>query len=86
MEMLTGISVYGQAAKCREMLDLLREHEILAIFEKNMAQSNIFRANTVQVATIDIAEQISKLATLKEQGILSEEEFVAKKTELLAKM
>ena len=106
MEMLTGLSVYGQAAKCREMLDLLREHEILAIFERNMAQVNTMQANAMQanmmqanmmqanamqsnvmqVATVDIAEQISKLAALKEQGILSEEEFAAKKTELLAKM
>lgn len=81
MEMLTGTTVYGQAAKCREMMDLLREHEILAIFEKNAAPANVPSGGTV-----DIAEQIGKLATLKEQGILSDEEFAAKKAELLAKM
>lgn len=34
----------------------------------------------------DIPSQIKKLAELKESGILTEEEFNAKKTELLAKM
>ena len=32
------------------------------------------------------AEELKKLAELKEQGILSEEEFEAKKKEILAKM
>lgn len=35
---------------------------------------------------IDIPNQIKKLADLKSQGILTEEEFTQKKTELLAKM
>lgn len=35
---------------------------------------------------IDITDQIKKMADLKEAGILTEEEFQAKKTELLAKM
>jgi hypothetical protein len=34
----------------------------------------------------DIPAQIQKLAALKDQGILTEEEFTAKKAELLAKM
>ena len=34
----------------------------------------------------DIPAQIQKLAALKEQGILTEDEFAAKKAELLAKM
>ena len=34
----------------------------------------------------DIPEQIEKLASLKEKGILSEEEFQAKKTELLSRL
>lgn len=35
---------------------------------------------------LDIPEQIKKLAELKEQGILTEEEFLSKKTALLAKL
>lgn len=36
--------------------------------------------------TVDIVEQIQKLNGLKEAGILTEEEFNAKKAELLAKI
>jgi hypothetical protein len=38
------------------------------------------------VATESIPEQIKKLAELKEAGILSQEEFEAKKSELLSRM
>jgi hypothetical protein len=34
----------------------------------------------------DIPEQIRKLGELKEQGLLTDEEFAAKKTELLARL
>ena len=37
-------------------------------------------------STLDIPDQIRKLAELKDQGILTEEEFESKKKELLAKM
>ena len=37
-------------------------------------------------AVIDIPEQIRKLAELKEQGIITQEEFEVKKKELLSKM
>ena len=37
-------------------------------------------------AAIDIPEQIRKLAELKEQGIITQEEFEVKKKELLSKM
>lgn len=36
--------------------------------------------------TMDIPEQIRKLSELKEQGILTEEEFNAKKSELLSRL
>ena len=47
-------------------------------FENNTAENNNQSA--------DIPEQIEKLASLKEKGILSEEEFQAKKSELLARL
>ncbi len=40
----------------------------------------------VSTNTSDSADQIKKLAELKEQGILTEEEFSKKKEELLAKI
>jgi Short C-terminal domain len=35
---------------------------------------------------VDVTEQIAKLATLRDQGILTEDEFASKKAELLARM
>ena len=81
LEMLTGVSIYGQAGKFREMLDVLRQNGILKKFKGEAAPA---------VAAVpqgeDILGQIEKLAKLKESGILTEEEFVQKKTELLAKL
>jgi hypothetical protein len=37
-------------------------------------------------ATVSIPEQISQLASLRDQGILSSEEFEAKKKDLLNRM
>jgi hypothetical protein len=38
------------------------------------------------VAEIDIADQIKRLSLLRDEGVLTEEEFAAKKGELLARM
>lgn len=81
MEMLTGITVYGQAEKCREMMDLLREHGILEKIERNRQN-----AGSTQQASSNPVEQIAKLAELKNMGILSEEEFEKKKAELLSRL
>jgi uncharacterized membrane protein YdbT with pleckstrin-like domain len=43
-------------------------------------------AQAVPVATPDVADQISKLATLRDQGAITTEEFEAKKAELLDRM
>ena len=79
IEMLTGISVYGQAEKCRELLDLLREHKILDKLNKDTSAPAAPSGG-------DMLAQLEKLADLKAKGILSDDEFNAKKTELLAKM
>ena len=42
--------------------------------------------NTLSEPTVDVTEQIRKLAELKDQGILTTDEFETKKTELLAKL
>ena len=41
---------------------------------------------TASAASPDVADQIAKLATLRDQGALTSEEFEAKKTELLDRM
>ena len=84
LEMLTGISIYGQAKKCVEFMDVLRQNGILKKFagNRNAAQNmqgqqmSGMQAGETQAANGDvILEQIEKLAGLKEKGILSEEEY-----------
>lgn len=79
VEMLTGTTIYAQAAKCREMLDLLREKKILGLLNKNTDKNETTKDP-------DILGQLEKLSVLKEKGIITEEEFLSKKEELLAKM
>ena len=43
-------------------------------------------AAPAQVASVDYADQLKKLADLRDSGILTEEEFQAKKTDILGKM
>lgn len=91
-EMVSGISIYGAAQKCVEFMDVLRQNEITDQFigegrpgEVQLAQ----QAQTLQEQDVEpeaIIGQIEKLAKLKDSGILTEEEFAKKKTELLAKL
>jgi hypothetical protein len=75
--MLSGLSVMGQAAKCKELLDLLRVKGILAKFTKPQVSIS---------QQLDIPEQIEKLAELVNKGILNKEEFELKKNELLKRI
>ena len=87
LEMLSGITVQNQAKKCRELEDRLRNLGILAKFRGAPAAAAAPAAGaTATGGTGDIADQIAKLAALRGQGILSEEEFAAKKTDLLDRM
>ena len=78
VEMLTGVTIYGQATKCREFMDVLRQNGILKIFQK--------KNGGTEPAQQDVLAQIEKLAALKAAGILSEDEFEQKKSELLQKL
>lgn len=79
VEMLTGTTVYGHAAKCQKLVDLLREKKILSKLNKEKSES-------VQSTGDDVLAQIEKLASLKEIGLLSEDEFNQKKATLLEKL
>ncbi|MFJ8309808.1 MULTISPECIES: SHOCT domain-containing protein [unclassified Streptomyces] len=76
VEMLTGVTVTGQAKKCRELEDMLRVNGIRDRFVGSPVQ-------TAQPAGGGIAEEIGRLATLHAQGVLSDEEFTAAKAQLL---
>jgi hypothetical protein len=79
-EMLTGTTVMGQAKKCREFEDRLRNLGIRARFRASAA------APAGTAPATDITDQIAKLAALRDQGILTDEEFSAKKAELLSRL
>lgn len=79
-EMLTGLTIMGQAKVCQEMLDLLRTKGVMKQFRGTESKA---AANN---SSEDVLGQIEKLAKLKEQGILTEEEFAQKKAALLEKL
>lgn len=76
VEMLTGVTIYNQAAKCKELMDLLRREDILDQLKKGGKRES----------GGNVLEQLEKLSQMKDAGILSEEEFTAKKAVLLAKL
>jgi len=79
-EMISGFTVMGQAVKCRELMDRLRAHQVLKNFRgKQEATSN-------KSVDTDIPLQIGKLACLEQQGIITHEEFLRKKADLLARL
>ena len=80
-EMLTGLTVMGQAKVCLEMLDLLRTKGIMKQFKGT--ESN--HSNNASGGD-DVLKQIEKLAVLKDSGIITEEEFNRKKAVLLEKL
>ena len=82
VEMLTGTIIYAQAAKCREFLDILRQNGILKQIQKNANEGNSNSDNS----STDVLKQIEKLASLKENRIITEEEFSQKKAVLLEKL
>ena len=58
--------------------------EIQQIFEQALSDYN--PQNTVVSSQPNAIEQIEKLAALKDKGIISEDEFNAKKSELLSRL
>lgn len=74
LEMLTGVTVMGQAGKCNELMDFLRTNSILDKFQSSDTPDN---------QNINATDEIKKLADLHAQGILTDEEFSAKKKQLL---
>lgn len=80
VEMLTGVTIYGQATKCREFLDILRQNDILKIIKANSKEEESKGGQP------DVLEQLEKLSKLKDAGIISEDEFNTKKADLLSKL
>lgn len=81
LEMLTGVTVMGQAQKCLEFEDRLKTNAIRSKFSQQSSDNE-----TDNNAVLDIPSQIEKLASLMDKGVLTKTEFETKKAELLAKM
>ncbi|CAM4019446.1 DUF4429 domain-containing protein [Mesobacillus zeae] len=64
----------------KQMPDFLTLKEAVEAKIDELSTSNHVQASS---APVDVADQISKLAILKDQGILTEDEFNAKKKQLL---
>lgn len=76
MEMLTGLSVQGQAKKCEEMMDVLRINKILP-------RLNMESNGSIQTSQLSAADELKKYKDLLDSGIITQEEFDAKKKQLL---
>lgn len=76
MEMLTGLSVQGQAKKCEEMMDVLRTNKILPRLNKDNGSS-------APVQQLSAADELKKYKDLLDSGIINQDEFDAKKKQLL---
>jgi Short C-terminal domain len=74
LEMLSGLTVPGQAKRCREFEDRLR---VLGI--RDQFQTPVPAA----AGGVDVADQIAKLADLRDRGVLTPAEFDARKAQLL---
>lgn len=76
-----------QAPNCISITnkDLANKFKEACTFITNKIQEETVQNNNTS-QNIDIPEQIKKLAELKEQGILTEDEFETKKKELLSKI
>jgi hypothetical protein len=75
LEMLSGVTVMGQAKKCNEFEDRLR----------NFRVREQFAASTPAAASTGsgLSEELNRLASLKATGVLTEDEFVLAKARLL---
>jgi hypothetical protein len=82
----TDVTVYATGNN----IDFRFKHDDAQVFKDTIMGLILAPTETaapvVQQAAPDVAEQIKKLADLRDAGVVTEEEFQAKKTDLLAKM
>lgn len=60
--------------------DRMHQHNVEAMEQIEKAQKDYIRS----VATVSAADELERLAALKEKGVLTDEEFAAQKAKLLA--
>jgi hypothetical protein len=77
VEMLTGVSVMGQAKKAQEFQDVLTSHQIRSHF-----------AAAAQPASDgpDVTTRLTQLDSLHNSGVLTDAEFTAKRAEIISRI
>ena len=83
VEMLTGVTVMGQAKKCQEFEDRLQTHQLRERFDAATPGFPLTQ-ETRQAAGPSKADELAKPASLRQQGILTDEEFQSQKDKLLS--
>jgi hypothetical protein len=83
VEMLTGVTVGGQAKKCAEMLDFMQVNSIRSLFGGGTQGPSWGTAAPRDSAPTGVALEIERLAELHAQGHLSDAEFAAAKAQAL---
>ena len=83
VEMLTGVTVGGQAKKCVEMLDFMQVNSIRSHFGSGTRVPSWGSPSPQGTAPTGVAQEIERLAGLHAQGYLSDGEFTAAKAQAL---
>ncbi len=82
LEMCESIFLPKNAEICRSMVALMNQHGIFGKFAPIKQASSSMQSN----ASVNIMSQIEKLAELHKSGVLTDEEFQSKKTDLLSRI
>lgn len=80
------LAVEGRGWAITESVPTDQEGEARTFAARVNAAAREVDAFAAEPGAMDIAEQLEMLASLKDRGILTDEEFLSKKAELLARM
>ena len=77
-EMFTGLTTMGEARVCLELIDILRSNKLLKQFAGRPEE-----AEPAQPKSTDVVQQLRDFKDLLDSGVITQEEFDAKKKQLL---
>lgn len=83
-----GMGGFFAGAQKESVVQFEKKHyeEVQKLAAKIRELASLTRQSRIGAATVDIPDQIKKLASLRDAGILSEEEFAEQKQKLLSKL
>ena len=80
-EMATGVTTMGEARVCLELIDILRSNKLMKQFLGKQEPDSLPPAP--QTANMDVISQLKGYKELLDTGVITQEEFDAKKKQLL---